>query len=286
MEKVMLSNGLELPKLGMGVLTMRDDQEFDAAFKAALDAGYQLFDTAQSYGNEQLLGNAIKKLGVARDKVFITTKLKIVNCTYENARASVEESLKKLQSDYIDMLLIHHPYNDIYGAWRAMEEMYREGKLRAIGISNFQPDRFAAFMLFTNIKPMMHQVQINPYFQQNKLVRLTQKKGVIAEAYSPFAQGKFGIFSDPRLQMIADAHGKTPGQVMLRWLTQRDIVAIPKSANPARLKENIDIFDFTLTENEMQEIFDMDMNCSSLPQKFESWFVERICDAGYGTRAK
>ncbi len=286
MEYVKLSNGFELPKLGMGVLTMRDEQEFTTAFKAALDAGYQLFDTAQSYGNEDLLGRAIKKTGIAREKVFITTKLKIANCTYEKAKASIEESLRNLQCDYLDMLLIHHPYNDIYGAWRAMEELYQEGKLRAIGISNFQPDRLAAFMLFTNIKPMMHQIQINPYFQQNKLVRQTQKNGVIAEAYSPFAQGKFGIFTDHRLQAIAQAHGKTTGQVMLRWLTQRDVVAIPKSANPYRLKENIDIFDFTLSEDEMQEIFDMDMNCSSLPQEFEPWFVERICGAGYGTPVK
>ena len=276
METVKLANGVELPKLGMGVLQIRDANEFQTAFNSAIDQGFRLFDTAQSYGNEDLLGQAIKTNGIPRDQIMITSKLKIPNCTYENAKASFYDSLKKLQTDYLDLLLIHHPYYDIYGAWRAMEELYKAGHIRAIGISNFQPDRLEDFLFHTDIHPMLHQFQINPYFQQNKLVRLTQKNGVVAEAYSPFAQGKFNIFTDFRLVKIAEAHGKTTGQVMLRWLTQRDIIAIPKSSSPARLKENSDIFDFTLTDEEMDEIFDMDMNCSSLPQEFEPYWIDHM----------
>lgn len=276
MEKVTFSNGLELPKLGMGVLSIREADLFKTIFAAALDAGFRLFDTAQSYGNEALLGQCIKDGSVPRDQIIITSKLKVANCTYENAKKSFQETLKNLQTDYLDILLIHHPYYDIYGAWRAMEELYKEGYIRAIGISNFQPDRFEDFYIHTDVKPMMHQFQINPYFQQDKLVRLTQKNGVVAEAYSPFNQGMFGIFHDPRLQEIAQAHGKTTAQVMLRWLTQRDIVAIPRSTKPERLIENMDSFSFDLTAEDMEAIRDMEMHASHLPQEFEPYWIDHM----------
>ena len=253
MEYVTLANGVKMPKLGYGVFQVAAD-ETERCVLDAIDAGYRLIDTAQAYGNEEGVGNAIVKCGVPREELFITTKIWISNNGYEKAKASIDESLRKLQCGYIDLMLIHQPFGDVYGTWRAMEEAYEAGKLRAIGVSNFYPDRFIDLCGFVKVKPMVNQVETHVYHQQKKAHEYMTKYGIQHESWGPFAEGKNGLFSDPVLAEVAAKHGKTIAQVALRYLLQSDVVVIPKSVRKDRMTENINVFDFTLDDADMAAI--------------------------------
>ena len=253
MEYVTLANGVQMPKLGYGVFQVAAD-ETERCVLDAIDAGYRLIDTAQAYGNEEGVGNAIVKCGVPREELFITTKIWISNNGYEKAKASIDESLRKLQCGYIDLMLIHQPFGDVYGTWRAMEEAYEAGKLRAIGVSNFYPDRFIDLCGFVKVKPMVNQVETHVYHQQKKAHEHMVKYGIQHESWGPFAEGKNGLFSDPVLAEVAAKHGKTIAQVALRYLLQSDVVVIPKSVRKDRMTENINVFDFTLDDADMAAI--------------------------------
>lgn len=276
MEKMVLRNGVEMPALGLGVYQVRELDVCEDIVLKALQMGYRLIDTAQSYGNEEAVGRAIIKSGVPREEIFVTTKLKIANLTYEKAKKSFFESLKKLQLKYVDLLLIHHPYNDVYGAWRAMQELYRDGYVRAIGLSNFPPDRLEDMVLHGGEIPHLMQVEIQPFFQQNKIVELMNKHRIQAEAWSPLAQGKFDIFKNEILVALAQKYGKTPAQVILRWLYQRNIAIVVKTVREERLKENMDIFDFELSQEEMQRIASLDRNESVMPQIREPYWIDTL----------
>ena len=253
MEYVTLANGVQMPKLGYGVFQVAAD-ETERCVLDAIDAGYRLIDTAQAYGNEEGVGNASVKCGVPREELFITTKIWISNNGYEKAKASIDESLRKLQCGYIDLMLIHQPFGDVYGTWRAMEEAYEAGKLRAIGVSNFYPDRFIDLCGFVKVKPMVNQVETHVYHQQKKAHEYMTKYGIQHESWGPFAEGKNGLFSDPVLAEVAAKHGKTIAQVALRYLLQSDVVVIPKSVRKDRMTENINVFDFTLDDADMAAI--------------------------------
>lgn len=257
MEFVTLANGVKMPRLGYGVFQVAAE-ETERCVLDAIDAGYRLIDTAQAYANEEGVGQAIAKCGVPREELFITTKIWISNNGYEKAKASIEESLRKLQTDYIDLMLIHQPFGDVYGTWRAMEEAYAQGKLRAIGVSNFYPDRFIDLCGFVKVKPMVNQVETHVYHQQQKAHAYMAKYGIQHEAWGPFAEGKNGLFSDPVLADVAAKHGKTIAQVALRYLIQSDVVVIPKSTRKERMAENIDVFDFTLDAADMSAIAALD----------------------------
>ena len=257
MEYVTLANGVQMPKLGYGVFQVAAD-ETERCVLDAIDAGYRLIDTAQAYGNEEGVGNAIVKCGVPREELFITTKIWISNNGYEKAKASIDESLRKLQCGYIDLMLIHQPFGDVYGTWRAMEEAYEAGKLRAIGVSNFYPDRFIDLCGFVKVKPMVNQVETHVYHQQKKAHEHMVKYGIQHESWGPFAEGKKGLFSDPVLAEVAAKHGKTIAQVALRYLLQSDVVVIPKSVRKDRMTENINVFDFTLDDADMAAIAALD----------------------------
>lgn len=257
MEYVTLANGVQMPKLGYGVFQVAAD-ETERCVLDAIDAGYRLIDTAQAYGNEEGVGNAIVKCGVPREELFITTKIWISNNGYEKAKASIDESLRKLQCGYIDLMLIHQPFGDVYGTWRAMEEAYEAGKLRAIGVSNFYPDRFIDLCGFVKVKPMVNQVETHVYHQQKKAHEYMTKYGIQHESWGPFAEGKNGLFSDPVLAEVAAKHGKTIAQVALRYLLQSDVVVIPKSVRKDRMTENINVFDFTLDDADMAAIAALD----------------------------
>jgi 2,5-diketo-D-gluconate reductase A len=220
----------------------------------ALGTGYRLIDTASAYGNEEAVGRAIRRSGVARDELFITSKLWVQDTNYTAAKAAYATSLEKLQLDDLDLYLIHQPFNDIYGAWRALEELYTEGRVKAIGVSNLAPDRMVDLIINNAIAPIVNQIEIHPFNQQDKAIAVMRKYGVQPEGWAPFAEGKRNLFTHPKLAEIAAAHGKTVGQVVLRWHTQRDVVTIPKSVRPERIRENIDIFDFELSHDEMTEI--------------------------------
>lgn len=279
MEYVTLSNGVKMPKLGYGVYQVTKD-ECERCVSDALKVGYRHIDTAQSYFNEEEVGNAIKKSGIPREELFITTKVWIEHYGYEECRKSVIESMRKLQLDYIDLVLLHQPFADYYGAWRTLEEMYAEGKLRAIGVSNFNPDRLVDICSFSRIKPMVNQVETHPHNQQKAAHEWMKKYGVVHEAWAPFGEGRGGLFTDPVLEKIAAKYGKTTAQVMLRWHIQRGIVVIPKSTHIERMKENFDVFGFTLSDEDMQAIAALDKEQSSFfshtdPNMVE-WFVKMV----------
>lgn len=279
MEYVTLSNGVKMPKLGYGVYQVTKD-ECERCVSDALKVGYRHIDTAQSYFNEEEVGNAIKKSGIPREELFITTKVWIEHYGYEECRKSVIESMRKLQLDYIDLVLLHQPFADYYGAWRALEELYAEGKLRAIGVSNFNPDRLVDICSFSRIKPMVNQVETHPHNQQKAAHEWMKKYGVVHEAWAPFGEGRGGLFTDPVLEKIAAKYGKTTAQVMLRWHIQRGIVVIPKSTHIERMKENFDVFGFTLSDEDMQAIAALDKEQSSFfshtdPNMVE-WFVKMV----------
>lgn len=252
-----LSNGVKMPMLGYGVYQV-DPAECARCVKDAIDAGYRSIDTAQAYYNEEGVGQAVKASGVPREELFITTKVWISNGGYEKAKASIDESLNKLQMDYIDLLLIHQPFNDYYGTWRAMEEAYKAGKLRAIGVSNFFPDRLVDLCKFVEIRPMVNQVETHAFFQQAAAHEIMKKYGVVHESWGPFAEGKKDFFTHPVLSKIAAKHSKTVAQVALRFLLQSDVVVIPKSTHKERMVENLQVFDFQLDAEDMAAIRALD----------------------------
>ena len=257
METVKLSNGVEMPILGYGVYQVTPE-ECERCVSDALSVGYRMVDTAQAYYNEEGVGRAVKKSGIPRNELFIVTKVWISNAGYEKAKASIDESLRKLQTDYIDLLLIHQPFNDYYGTYRAMEEAYRAGKLRAIGVSNFYPDRFIDIAEFCDIKPMVNQVETHVFNQQRQPQEIMQQYGTRIMSWGPFAEGLNNFFTNPVLKAIGEKYGKSVAQVALRFLIQRGVIVIPKSTHKERMVQNIDVFDFSLTADDMDAIGKLD----------------------------
>lgn len=262
MNYVTLENGVKMPQLGYGVYQVTKE-ECERCVLDALKVGYRLFDTAQSYFNEEEVGNAIVKSGVSREEIFLTSKVWIEHYGYEECRKSVLESLRKLKTDYIDLMLLHQPFSDYYGAYRALEDLYDEGKIKAIGISNFYPDRMVDLASFTRIKPMINQIEIHPYHQQVFSKEWHDKYGVQLEAWAPFGEGRKNMFELSELKEIGDKYGKIVAQVILRWHLQRGIVVIPKSTHLERMKENFNVFDFELAQEDMDVISKLDKNESS-----------------------
>lgn len=279
MQCVKLNNGVEMPMLGYGVYQVTKE-ECERCVLDALKAGYRLIDTAQSYFNEEEVGSAIKKSSVPREEIFLTTKVWIEHYGYEEAKKSIINSMKKLQVDYIDLVLMHQPFNDYYGTWRAMEELYKEGKIKAIGISNFYPDRMVDITSFAKIKPMVNQIEIHPHYQQTEAIKWNKKYGLQVEAWTPFGEGRGGLFGNEILKNIGNKYGKTLAQVILRWHLQRGVVVIPKSTHYERMVENFNVFDFKLSEEDMNLISTLDKNKSSFfshndPAMVE-WFVKMV----------
>ncbi|MFQ1008106.1 2,5-diketo-D-gluconic acid reductase [Gilliamella apicola] len=262
MRKIKLNNGIEMPTLGFGVYQI-DEKHCEQAVLDAIDVGYRLIDTATAYQNERQVGNAIKVSGIDRKDLFITTKLWLNRASYEGAKIQFEQSLNLLQMDYIDLYLIHQPFGDIYGAWHAMEELYEQGKIKAIGVSNFQPDRLADLMAFNKIKPAVNQIEVNPFNQQLQAAPWMQSKTIQPEAWAPFAEGKNDIFNHPVLTAIGNKYNKSVGQVILRWLIQRQIVCLAKSVRKERMTENFNIFDFELSHQDMIDITAIDTATSA-----------------------
>ena len=258
MEKIILNNGVTMPVLGFGVFQIPDAKECERCVLDAIEVGYRSIDTAQIYGNEEAVGRAVEKSGVPREELFLTTKVWICNGGYEKAKASIDESLRKLRTDYLDLLLIHQPFNDYYGTYRAMEEANRAGKVRAIGVSNFYPDRFVDLAEFCEIRPAVNQVETHVFNQQKKAREVMEKYGTRIESWGPFAEGRNGFFSNPVLKGIGEKYGKTPAQTALRFLIQRGIIAIPKTTRRERMVENFNVFDFTLSQEDMEAIARLD----------------------------
>ena len=282
MEKVKLNNGVEMPILGFGVFQVTDLAECERSVVDAISSGYRLIDTAQSYLNEAAVGRAIKSSGVPREDLFITTKLWIQSNGYEGTKGAFERSLKRLQLDYLDLFLIHQPYGDVYGEWRAMQELYKEGRIRAIGVSNFHPDRLIDLIIHNEIVPSVNQVETHPFHQQMETQQFLKENNVQIESWGPFAEGKNNIFHNELLQSIADKYKKSIAQVILRWLIQRGVVAIPKSVRKERMEENFNVFDFNLSGADMDVIKTLDTNASSFfdhrDPKMVKWIGERQLD--------
>lgn len=262
MNNIKLNNGVEMPILGFGVFQMQDMAECEQAVVDAIEVGYRLIDTAASYLNEEAVGKGIKRSGIAREELFITTKLWVSDTGYENTKQAFQKSLDLLQLDYLDLYLIHQPYGDIYGSWRAMQELYQEGKVKAIGVSNFHPDRVIDLVVNTGFVPAVNQIETHPFHQQNDTQKFLQENNIQIESWGPFAEGKNDIFQNEVLTVIAKKHNKSTAQVILRWLTQRGVVAIPKSVRKERMAENFNIFDFELSNEDMAEIQTLDTNAS------------------------
>ena len=258
MKFVELNNGVKMPQLGFGVFQIPDLKECEQAVLDAIDSGYRLIDTAAAYHNEEAVGAAIKKSGVAREKLFITSKLWVSDASYECAKKGIETSLNKLGLDSIDLYLLPQPYGDVIGAWKALEEAYHAGKIRAIGVSNFYADQLKNLILTCDVKPVINQIEVNPWYQQKQEIKLNQAEDVRVEAWAPFAEGKHNIFQNEVLAEIGQKYGKANGQVILRWLMQRGIVVIPKSVHKNRMEENFDVFDFELSDEDMQTIAKLD----------------------------
>ena len=279
MEYITLSNGVKMPQLGYGVYQVTKD-ECERCVLDALKVGYRAIDTAQAYFNEEEVGAAIQKFGVPREEIFLTSKVWVEHYGYEECKRSVLDSMKKLKTDYIDLMLLHQPFGDYYGAWKALEELYSEGKLRAIGISNFYPDRMVDIASFSKIKPMVNQIEIHPHFQQNAAKEWNEKYDIKLEAWAPFGEGRGGIFELPELKEIGEKYGKTPAQVILRWHLQRGMIVIPKSTHIERMEENFNVFDFELTVDDMKAIAKLDKNSSSFFSHYDpemvEWFVGMV----------
>ena len=258
MQKVQLNNGVEMPILGFGVFQVTDAEECERSVYEAIRTGYRLIDTAASYGNETEVGNAIKRSGAAREELFITTKLWVQDTGYENTKKAFEKSLNRLQLDYLDLYLIHQPYGDVHGSWRAMEELYIEGRIRAIGVSNFQPDRIMDLIVHNKIVPAVNQIETHPFNQQIETQKSLKENKVQIESWGPFAEGKNNIFQNEVLLSVAGKYNKSVAQVILRWMTQRGIVVIPKSVRKERMAENFNILDFELSSEEMNAIVLLD----------------------------
>lgn len=258
MQKVILNNGVEMPILGFGVFQMNDPKECEQAVYDALMAGYRLIDTAASYLNEEAVGRAIKRSGVPREELFITTKLWVQDAGYESTKNAFAKSLERLQLDYLDLYLIHQPFGDVYGSWLAMEELYREGKIKAIGVSNFHPDRIIDLIIHNEVIPAVNQVETHPFNQQIESAQFMKENNVQIQSWGPFAEGKNDIFQNEVLVSIAEKHKQSVAQVILRWLTQRGVVVIPKSVRKERIIENFNIFDFELSQEDMEKISTLD----------------------------
>ncbi|ATZ94725.1 aldo/keto reductase [Dickeya fangzhongdai] len=263
MQTVTLNNGIKMPLLGFGVFQVTDAAECESAVLDAIETGYRLIDTAASYQNETQVGNALKQSGIARNELFITTKLWLQDTNYAGAKAQFERSLNRLQLDYVDLYLIHQPYGDVHGAWRAMEELHQAGKIRAIGVSNFHPDRLADLIAFNKVVPAVNQIEVNPFNQQLHAVPWMKSRAIQPEAWAPFAEGKNGLFQHPVLTAIGEKYGKSVGQVVLRWIFQRGIVSLAKSVRKARMEENINILDFELSSDDMLQIAALDTATSA-----------------------
>ncbi|MGN0799219.1 MAG: aldo/keto reductase [Christensenellales bacterium] len=276
---VTLANGVKMPQLGYGVYQVTKE-ECERCVLDALKVGYRSIDTAQSYFNEEEVGNAIVKSGVPRSEIFLTTKVWIEHYGYEDCKRSIDVSMEKLRVDYIDLMLLHQPFGDYYGAWRALEEGYEAGKLRAIGISNFYPDRMVDIASFSRIRPMVNQIEIHPHNQQASAKEWNEKYGLQLEAWAPFGEGRCGMFELPELKAIAEKYGRTVAQVILRWHLQRGIVVIPKSTHPERMEENFNVFDFALTDEDMSAIAALDRNTSAFFSHYDpnmvEWFVRMV----------
>lgn len=258
MRSVTLNNGIEMPIIGLGVYQMTDLEQCEQSVMDAISAGYRLIDTAASYMNEEAVGRAIKRSGVAREELFITTKLWVQDTGYERTKQAFDRSLQRLQLDYLDLYLIHQPFGDVYGSWRAMEELYREGKVRAIGVSNFQPDRLIDLIMHHEVIPAINQVETHPFNQQMEFAAFMKENNVQIQSWAPFAEGKNQLFQNEVLLSIAGKYNRTVAQVVLRWLTQRGIVVIPKSQRKERIIENFHIFDFELSPEDMNRIETLD----------------------------
>jgi diketogulonate reductase-like aldo/keto reductase len=258
MQTVTLNNGVNMPIIGFGVYQVPDAEECENAVYEALMTGYRLIDTAAGYLNEEAVGRAIKRSGIPREELFITTKLWVQDAGYESAKLAFAKSLKKLQLDYLDLYLIHQPFGDYYGAWRAMEELYREGKIKAIGVSNFLPDRLMDLVVHNEVVPAVNQIETHPFYQQTEVTAFLKEQGVQHQSWAPFAEGRGNMFGNEVLTSIAEKHNKSVAQIVLRWLVQREVVVIPKSVRRERIAENFDIFDFELSADDMTQISTLD----------------------------
>ncbi|TZF98676.1 aldo/keto reductase (plasmid) [Chryseobacterium panacisoli] len=282
MKKVILNNSIEMPVLGFGVFQVPDPAECEKAVIDAIDTGYRLIDTAASYGNEQAVGNAIKNSGVAREDLFITTKLWVQDTGYEKTLKAFETSLNKLQLEYLDLYLIHQPYGDIFGSWKAMQELYEQGKVRAIGVSNFHPDRIADLVANSGFTPAINQIETHPFHQQVETQKFLIENNVQIESWGPFAEGKNDIFNNEVLKTIAEKYNKSVAQVILNWLTSRNVIVIPKSVRKERMAENFNIFDFELSSEDMNSIATLDTESSLFfdhrDPNMVKWLSERKLD--------
>jgi len=276
MDTVKLNNGIEMPQLGFGVFQVTDLEQCEQAVVDAIDSGYRLIDTAAAYQNESAVGRAIKRSGVDRKELFITSKLWVSDANYERAKKGIETSLNNLGVDYLDLYLLHQPYGDVAGAWRALEEAYKAGKIRAIGVSNFYADQLKNLELSNEIKPVINQIEVSPWYQQDSEVEFNQSEDVRVEAWAPFAEGKHDIFTNETIKEIADKYNKSNGQVILRWLIQRGIVVIPKSVHKNRMEENINVFDFKLTDDDMNVMNSLDKGESQFFDHRDPVTIEQI----------
>ena len=276
MEYITLNNGIKMPLEGFGVFQVPNPAQCEQAVLDAIASGYRLIDTAAAYGNEEAVGAAVKKSGVNRNDLFITTKLWVQDASYESAKKAFETSLRKLGLDYLDLYLIHQPMGDYMGAWRAMEELYKEGVIRAVGVCNFYPHVLADFCETVETLPAVNQIELHPFFQQEDALKLMKEYDIVPEAWGPFAEGNHGIFTHPVLTEIGRKYGKTAAQVALRWNVQRGVVVIPKSVHRNRMEQNMDIWDFTLSDADMAEIAGLDIGHSEIVNHFDPNFVKAL----------
>lgn len=276
MEYVTLNNGVKMPLEGFGVFQVPDPAQCEQAVLDAIESGYRLIDTAAAYMNEKAVGEAIKKCGVPREELFITTKLWVQDATYEGAKKAIQTSLDNLGLDYLDLYLIHQPLKDYVGAYRAMEEAYKEGKLKAIGVCNFYPARLADLCETVEVIPAVNQVELHPFFQQENALAVMKEYGVVPKAWGPFAEGNHGIFTHPVLTKIGDKYGKSAAQVALRWNVQRGVVVIPKSVHKDRMEQNMNIWDFNLTDEDMAEIAKLDLGHSEIVNHDDPGFIKML----------
>ncbi len=276
MQYTILNNGIKMPMVGFGVFQIHDAKTTQTVVEEAIKTGYRLIDTAQVYGNEEAVGKAIKASGVPRDELFITTKLWISDFSYDAAKDAFNESLRKLDLDYVDLYLLHQPFGDIFGAWRALEELYKEGKIKAIGVSNFKPDQLANIAAFNEVTPAVNQIELHVFNQKEDEQAYMLSKGVQTESWGAFAEGQFDVFNNPVLKEIAEKYSKTTAQVMLRWQLQRGIVSLSKSANPERVRQNFDIFDFELSAEDMDKIATLNTNTTVFSDHHEAKTVELL----------
>jgi 2,5-diketo-D-gluconate reductase A len=282
MQHVTLNNGIQMPIVGFGVFQIPDAAECERSVVDALDLGYRLIDTAASYMNEEAVGRGLRKSGVPREDIFVTSKLWVQDAGFEKTLLAIDKSLQRLQLDYLDLYLIHQPYSDVHGSWRAMEEAYKAGKLRAIGLSNFQPDRLMDIKAFNEVTPAVNQIEVNPFHQQEESVAFMRDNGVQSEAWAPFAEGKNNLFKNEELIAIGAKYGKSVGQVVLRWLVQRSVVSLAKSVRKERMAENFNVFDFQLDGGDMARIATLETGGSSFfshrDPAMVKWMSERRLD--------